>query len=540
MHVALVGRVNVGKSTLFNRLVGRRSAIAHKTPSLTRDLREGAASIADISFTVFDTPGVVHGASLSSLPGPTGIPAWSPGGAPPRRRAQATGNLPSSPTFFSVLAGDGAHPGAATLASMMNKVALGVSRADVVLMVADMREGLADGDREIARWLRKQGKPVVLVGNKAEGAVVDETLMTGLGLGAPLLISAEHGTGMQDLYLALWPVSRSCQATQAAGKAPSSDAPGSAPSPTAGDDGGSFELDPGRPVQLAVVGKPNAGKSTLTNRLLGQDRMVVGPEPGVTRDAVRTELLYRGARIGLVDTAGVRKLKPPTKDDEDLVSRECLNDTLRAVRTSTVSVVVIDHRTMSKDDDLQQLSTVIEEGRGLVVAVNKWDLIRSAKERLSAQKLISEQVERYLGHLGKVEVAHISAETGTGVPEILPAVLRVHERLAFRLSTHKLMAWLADVTRVQPPPRVKGYKVKIRFITQAPRAPPTFVLFLNTSRSLLPGSYVQFLVSTLRKDFDLHSIPVRIVQRLAENDDPEELKDKKKATGPPRRKTTTR
>jgi GTP-binding protein len=531
MQVALVGRVNVGKSTLFNRLVGRRSAIAHKTPSLTRDLREGAASIADISFTVLDTPGVVHGASLSAP-------------KPQRRPAHPSGDSSSSssPTFFSVLASDGAHPGATTLASMMDKVGMGVGRADLVLMVTDMREGLAEGDREIARWLRKQGKPVVLVGNKAEGKVEDEAAMAGLGLGAPLLISAEHGTGMQDLYLALWPVSYHVSA----GDRQKNAANPPVVSEDAGGDGGSFDVDPGRPVQMAVVGKPNAGKSTLTNRLLGQDRMVVGPEPGVTRDAVRTELVYRGTKIGLVDTAGVRKLKPPTKDDEDLVSRECLNDTLRAVRTSTVAVVVIDHRTMSKDDDLQQLSTVIEEGRGLVVAVNKWDLIKSAKERLSAQKLVSEQVERYLGHLGKVEVAHISAETGAGVSEILPAVLRVHERLAFRLSTHKLMTWLADVTRVQPPPRVKGYKVKIRFITQAPRAPPTFVLFLNTSRSLLPGSYVQFLVSTLRKDFDLQSVPVRIVQRLAEHDQPEEAdkdkdKEKKKATGPPpKRKTTTR
>ncbi|MFQ5958478.1 MAG: ribosome biogenesis GTPase Der [Alphaproteobacteria bacterium] len=437
--VAIVGRPNVGKSTLFNRLVGRRAALVADTPGVTRDRREGEGRIGPLAFTVIDTGGLAE-APPDSLEG--------------RMQAQTE---------------------------------RAASAAAVTLLVIDGRAGVTPDDRHFARALRRAGFAIVLVVNKCEGGAGDEGFFEAfsLGLGDPVAISAEHGEGMDGLYEALLPFG---------------------PAEAAG---GAEEAVPGRPLQLAIVGRPNVGKSTLVNRLVGEERAITGPEPGITRDAIAVEWLHRDRPVVFVDTAGLRRRARVAEKIEKLSAA----DTLRAIRLAEVVVLVVDAEAMLEKQDLTIARMVADEGRAIVVAVNKWDLVRDTKQALGR---LRDRLETSLPQIKGARFVTLSALTGKGLARLMPAVIAAYEVWNRRVATGALNRWLEAVTARHPPPLAGGRWIKLRYITQVKARPPTFVIFANVPEAL-PEAYRRYLVNGLRDDFDLPGTPVRIGLRRGKN-----------------------
>ena len=435
--VAIIGRPNVGKSTLFNRLVGKKLALVDDTPGVTRDRREGEASISNLHFRVIDTAGLEE-------------------------------------KFDDSLEG-----------RMRRQTEIALEEADVALMLIDARTGITPLDKHFAGWLRKSKTPVILIANKCEGKAGMPGLMESfsLGLGEPIALSAEHGEGLSELFDALLPFEA--------------------------QDSEGDEDDEEKPLQLAIVGRPNAGKSTLVNYLIGEDRMLTGPEAGVTRDAIAVEWNYEGRAIKLVDTAGLRKKARVQKKLEKL----SVADSLRVIRMAEVVVLMVDAEETFEKQDLTIAAHVIEEGRALVIAVNKWDTV---KDRQGTLKLIRDRLSISLPQVRGVPVVTLSALSGRGVEKLIPAVLEVYELWNTRISTAKLNRWLEVMLEQHPPPMAKGRRLKIRYMTQVKARPPTFSLFMS-SRGELPESYIRYLINGLREDFKLTAVPIRLFPRTGKN-----------------------
>ncbi len=442
LSVAIVGRPNVGKSTLFNRLVGRRQALVDPTPGVTRDRIAGAGRIGPIEFRTIDTAGLAEG----------------PEGSLEERLRQQTGAA--------------------------------LAEADVACMLIDAKAGLTALDRHFATWLRRQGKPVVLVANKCEGlaAASFASEAWALGLGAPVPISAQNGEGLADLAAAI---------EAAAGKPATSDA--TAPAET-----------PEPPLRLVVAGRPNVGKSSLINRLLEDERLLTGPEPGLTRDAVAIVWQWQGRRVELVDTAGLRRRARIEQGGlEQLSSRAAL----AALRRAEVVLLLVDGTAPLEKQDLAIANRAIEAGRALVVAANKWDLVSAPEAALAG---LRERIEARLPQIRGVACLPISVLTGRNVGRLLPAVVLAHERWSKRVPTAALNRWLEDALATHAPPMAKGRRVKIRYATQVSARPPTFVLFVSQAGAL-PESYLRYLANGLRETFDLAGVPLRLMPRTGDN-----------------------
>ena len=453
--LAIVGRPNVGKSTLFNRLVGKKLALVDDQPGVTRDRREGAARLGDLAFTIIDTAGLDSG-DAASLTG--------------RMRAQTEAAI-----------GD----------------------ADAILFLIDARVGVTPQDRHFGDLIRRAGKPVVLAANKAEGRMGTDGAYEAysLGLGDPVAISGEHGEGMSDLYSAL--LEALPEAT-----APEPEEVEEVRLHLDEDEDGS-ELDPTKPLQIAVVGRPNAGKSTLINRILGQDRLLVGPEAGITRDSIGLEANWGGREVKIFDTAGLRRRARVVEKLEKLSAA----DALRAVRFAEVVVLLLDATIPFEKQDLTIADLVVREGRALVIALNKWDLIDTPNELLP---VLREEAGRLLPQIRGAPVVAVSGATGRGLDKLQKAVLGVHETWNKRISTGRLNRWLGGVIEANPPPAVSGRRIKIRYMTQPKARPPYFVIFGN-QLTALPTSYERFLINGLRETFSFPGVPIRITRRGSEN-----------------------
>ena len=440
LTVAIIGRPNVGKSTLFNRLVRRRSAIVDETPGVTRDRREGDASLGPLRFRVWDTAGL-ESAAPATLEG--------------RMRAQTE---------------------------------RAVAEADVALLLIDARTGVTPLDKQFANSLRKQVTPLILVANKCEGSSGDAGLLDAfsLGLGEAVAISAEHGEGLDLLYEAL------------------------ASHMVNGDEGAGDDVAPANSIiYLAVVGRPNVGKSTLVNRLIGDERTLTGPEPGITRDSISIEWIAEGQRYRLTDTAGLRRRSRVDDRLEKLSSA----DSLRSLGLAEVVLLVLDAGQGLEKQDLTIARQCTEEGRALVIVVNKWDLVDDAKR---TRRRISERLRRSLPQIKGIKLVTLSALSGKGVAKALPAVSTVYKLWNTRVDTAPLNQWLAEVESRHPPPLVRGRRIRLKYITQAKARPPTFALF--TSRpDALPDSYLRYLENDLRKTFAIPSVPIRILLRKGKN-----------------------
>ena len=444
--VAIVGRPNVGKSTLFNRLVGQRLALVDHEPGVTRDRREGEARLFDLSFRVIDTAGLEE-AFDESLEA--------------RMRAQTE---------------------------------QAIAAADLALFLVDARAGVTPLDEHFAAWLRRGGTPLVVVANKCEGQIGDAGLAEahGLGLGEPVALSAEHGLGLSDLYDAIREI-RERAARPAEALPP---------------EGAAAEDEEGA-LQLAIVGRPNVGKSTLVNRLIGEERLLTGAEAGITRDAIAVDWRYKERAIRLVDTAGLRR-RPKVVGKLEKLS---VADTLRAVRFAQVVVLLVEAEAPMEKQDLTIARMVVDEGRALVVAVNKWDACR---DRQAAMKTLRDRLERSLPQTRGLPVVTISALQGRNLDRLLDAVLAAYEVWNRRVPTAALNRWLETVTARHPPPAPGGRRIKLRYMTQPKTRPPTFAIFCSKPQEL-PGAYLRYLENALREDFDLPGTPIRIHFRKGKN-----------------------
>jgi len=440
--VAIVGRPNVGKSTLFNRLAGKRLALVDDQPGLTRDRREAETSLGSCAVTLIDTAGLE--------PGDKGLT--------PRMRQQTEA---------------------------------AIAQADLVVFLIDARAGVVSADEIFADLVRGSGKPVILAANKCEGRAAEPGVYEAysLGLGEPLPISAEHGIGVGELSEA---IQRLCQ-----------DRGG-----TAQDQGDIEELGP-HPLRIAIVGRPNVGKSTLVNALLGEERMITGPEAGITRDAIASELQWDGRPLLLFDTAGLRrKMRVEGRAEEISVG-----DALKAIRFAEVVVLLLDVEQPFEKQDLQIADLIEQEGRALVIAVNKWDLVREREKRLNE---LRETCQRLLPQIKGVPLVPVSALGGKGLDKLMSAVLAADALWNRRLPTHALNQWLQAAVEAHPPPAVSGRRIKLRYITQANARPPTFALFCSRPKAL-PDSYSRYLVNSLRASFDMPGVPIRLNLRKGAN-----------------------
>ncbi len=453
--IAIVGRPNVGKSTLFNRLAGRRLALVDDAPGVTRDRREGAARIAGRDVVVIDTPGLEE--------------------APER----------------------------ALEGRMRQQTDQAVREADLCLFVFDARAGLTPLDETFAGLLREAGKPVVILANKAEGAAGDHGVYDayGLGMGEPIGFSAEHGEGLGELFAALEPFFAEAEASS---------------SETADEDQDGEEEawdDPLKPLRIAIVGRPNAGKSTLGNRLIGEERLLTGPEAGITRDAISVEWRWRGPDrdwpVKLFDTAGMRKKSRV----QSKLERLSVADALRAIQFAEVVVLLLDAENPFEKQDLQIADLVIREGRALAIAVNKWDLV---EDKDGAARDLREKATRLLPQAPGAPIIFFSALTGRGVERVMPAVTKVYVDWNARVKTPDLNVWLREAVERHPPPAISGQRIKLRYIAQIKTRPPTFVAQCTRADDV-PSSYRRYLVNSIRDAFDIPAVPIRLILRKPEN-----------------------
>ncbi|MBU2328260.1 MAG: ribosome biogenesis GTPase Der [Alphaproteobacteria bacterium] len=462
--VAIVGRPNVGKSTLFNRLVGKKLALVDDTPGVTRDRRPGEAKLVDLRFTIIDTAGLEE-AGPETLQG--------------RMRAQTE---------------------------------MAIDEADLTLFVVDAKYGLTPVDQALAEMLRRRGRPVVLVANKSEARGSDAGFYDAytLGLGEPVPISAEHGQGMIDLRDAI---------VEAIGEErafPEDEdvAETNVLLPQDDDlDGEEDEVEPEydetKPLRVAIVGRPNAGKSTLINRFLGEDRLLTGPEAGITRDSISVEWDWRGRTIRMFDTAGMRR-KARVQEKLEKLS---VADALRAIRFAETVVIVFDATIPFEKQDLQIVDLCLREGRAAVLAFNKWDLIDDPQALLTE---LREKTERLLPQARGIRAVPMSGQTGYGLEKLMQNIIDTDKVWNKRISTAKLNRWLDAVTTQHPPPAVSGRRLKLKYMTQVKARPPAFMISC-TRPDALPESYVRYLTNGLRADFDMPGVPIRIHFKAGEN-----------------------
>ncbi|UXU75327.1 MULTISPECIES: ribosome biogenesis GTPase Der [unclassified Paracoccus (in: a-proteobacteria)] len=452
--LAIVGRPNVGKSTLFNRLVGKRLALVDDQPGVTRDLREGQARLGDLRFIVVDSAGLEM-ADDDSLQG-----------------------------------------------RMRRLTERAVDEADVCLFVIDARAGVTAADEYFADILRKRARHVIVAANKAEGRAGESGAIEAyaLGLGEPLRISAEHGEGMDDLYRALLPLAERFESENIQ-QAPETDVDVSDDE----DETEDWRPSAAKPLQIAVIGRPNAGKSTLINKILGEDRLLTGPEAGITRDSISVTTDFMGTPVRIFDTAGMRKKARVT----DKVEKLSVADGLRAVRFAEVVVVLLDVGIPFEQQDLRIADFAESEGRAVVVAANKWDLEEDKPQKLNE---LREAFERLLPQLKGAPLVTVSARTGKGLDRLHAAILKAHEVWNRRIPTARLNQWLGAMTEAHPPPAPGGRRIRLRYITQVKARPPAFVV-MATHTDKLPDSYQRYLVNGLRADFDMPGTPIRLTFR---------------------------
>jgi len=459
VRLAIVGRPNVGKSTLFNRLAGRRLAIVDDRPGVTRDRRFATGRLGDLDIDLIDTAG------------------------------------------FEDVTDDSLE------ARMRRGTLLAVAAADAVLFMFDARQGVVPLDELFAEVLRRSGKPVIVVANKTEGRAGDAGALEAyrMGLGEPISISAEHGEGLGDLYAAV------IEAT------------------SAGADGADEDgKDADKPIRIAIVGRPNAGKSTLVNALIGEERLLTGPEAGITRDAIPVDWDWEGRGVRLVDTAGLRR----KARIEEKLEKLSTQDSIRAITFAEVVVLVMDATHPFETQDLQIADLVEREGRALVFVLAKWDLVDDPSIRLKA---FSEHAERMLPQLRGAPVVALSAETGRGLDKLMPAVFKIHADWSTKLKTRDLNDWLKMAVERHPPPAVGGRRVKPKYMAQTKARPPTFVLFASRADKL-PDSYRRYLVNSLRNSFELPGTPIRITVKSGANPYADETGDPVKAFQAKRRR----
>ncbi len=440
--VVIIGRPNVGKSTLFNRLIGRKLALVDDTPGVTRDRREGEATLFDLAFTIVDTAGLEE----------------------------------EAPETLS--------------GRMRQQTAAALDDADVALMVIDARAGLTPLDRHFAQWLRQQDMPTVLLANKAEGRAGQPGLMEAfeLGLGDPVGISAEHGEGLADLFEALQPLLDPLIAD------------------AEGDEGDS---DSDSPLKLAIVGRPNAGKSTLINTLINEQRLVTGPEAGITRDSIAIEWEWNGRQVRLIDTAGLRK-RAKVVEKLEMMSAA---DTKRSVDFAEVVVLLLDATLGLEGQDLRIADMILQEGRSLVIALNKWDV---AEEQSKLFQGVRKALDEGLAQIKGVPLLALSGLTGKGLDLLLKASFEARDAWSRRVSTSALNRWFEAAIDRNPPPAPGGRRIKLRYITQASTRPPSFVVFGNRLDEL-PESYRRYLINGLREELDFMGVPIRLTLKGGKN-----------------------
>ena len=438
LKIAIVGRPNVGKSTLFNRLAGKKLAIVDDRPGVTRDRRYATGRLGDIDLELIDTAG------------------------------------------FEDLTDQSLE------ARMRQQTEKAIDECDVAFFVIDARDGVTQLDRIFAEILRKRDKPVVMIANKAEGhqaaATAEEARV--LGFGEPLHLSAEHGEGMSDLY----------EATEQYRQLVEGD--------FIEDDGEGDEDDDTKPIRIAIIGRPNAGKSTLINRLLGEDRLLTGPEAGITRDSISVDWEYEGRTIRLVDTAGLRRKARVQEKLEKLSTA----DTIRAITFAEIVVLVMDHENAFETQDLQIADLIEREGRGLIYAISKWDTVEEPQAKLAE---MLEVAERQLPQLRGTPLVTLSGATGRGVERLMPAVLKAYRNWSAKVKTRDLNDWLALAVQRHPPPAVDGKRIKPKYMAQTKGRPPTFVLFAARAYAM-PDHYRRYLINSLRESFDLPGVPIRL------------------------------